>query len=258
MKKFLIAAAALLLCASMGTAVSADVIFEPDDSFYNSHSSEIEANIGRNARRFELTAEAKVYNDPSGKAVGKLSPGISPYILYYYTGKSGVKWGGYLDFSGDDEILWIPIDGLDFVYDNYSFEEEHKDEITDGKTDEYASYRTDKTIYLWEYPGSTESISMESHPDEFMTFVSKTYTDTTGGKWGYIGYIWGDSGWIYLDDPTDPAPFGEDVSAGAMAAESVYEETDSGNSYTLPVIMALGAAGISGAMAFCMKRKRNG
>ena len=98
---------------------------------------------------------------------------------------------------------------------------------------------------------------METHPDDFVTYVSKIYTDTTGGKWGYIGYIWGESGWIYLDDPTDPAPFGEDVSAGAMMTESVYEETDSGNSYALPAVLAVGAAGASAAMAFGMKKKKN-
>lgn len=257
MKKILIAAAALIICAAMSAAVSADVIIEPADSFYNSHSSEIETNSGRNSRRFELTAETKVYNDPNGKAVGKLSAGISPYISYYYTDKSGVKWGGYFDYSGNDELLWISLEGVNVVYDNYSFEEEHKDQITDGGADEYASYKTDKTIYLWEYPGSAESISLESPPDEFMTYVSKTYTDTTRGKWGYIGYIWGESGWIYLDDPTDSAPFGEDVSAGAMMTESVYEETDSGNSYALPAVLAVGAAGVSAAMAFGMKKKKN-
>lgn len=257
MKKVLIAAAALIICTAMSAAVSADVIIEPSDSFYNSHSSEIEGNGGKYTRRFELTAETKVYNDPNGKAVGKLSAGISPYIAYYYTDKSGVKWGGYFDYSGDDELLWITVDGLDYVYDNYSFEEEHKNQITDGRADEYASYRTDKTIYLWAYPGSTESISMETHPDDFVTYVSKIYTDTTGGKWGYISYIWGESGWIYLDDPTDPAPFGEDVSAGAMMTESVYEETDSGNSYAFPAVLAVGAAGVSAAMAFGMKKKKN-
>lgn len=257
MKKILIAAAALIICTAMPAAVSADVIVEPADSFYNSHSSEIEGNGGKYTRRFELTAETKVYSDPGGKAVGKLSAGISPYIAYYYTDKSGVKWGGYFDYSGDDELLWIPVDGLDYVYDNYSFEEEHKDEITDGGADEYASYRTDKTIYLWAYPGSTESISMETHPDEFMTYVSKIYTDTTGDKWGYISYIWGESGWIYLDDPTDSAPFGEDVSAGAMMTESVYEETGSRNPYALPAVLAVGAAGVSVAMAFGMKKKKN-
>ena len=257
MKKVLIAAAALIICTAMSAAVSADVIIEPSDSFYNSHSSEIEGNGGKYTRRFELTAETKVYNDPNGKAVGKLSAGISPYIAYYYTDKSGVKWGGYFDYSGDDELLWIPVDGLDYVYDNYSFEEEHKDEITDGRADEYASYKTDKTIYLWAYPGSTESIPMETHPDEFMTYVSKIYTDTTGGKWGYISYIWGESGWIYLDDPTDSAHFGEDVSAGAMMTESVYEETGIGNSYAFPAVLAVGAAGVSAAMAFGMKKKKN-
>ena len=256
MKKILIAAAALIICTAIPAAVSADVIIEPADSFYNSHSGEIETNSGRNYRRFELAAETKVYNDPNGKAVGKLSAGISPYIAYYYTDKSGVKWGGYFDYSGDDELLWISLEGLEPVYDNYSFEEEHKDEITDGTADEYASYKTDKTIYLWAYPGSTESIPMETHPDEFMTYVSKIYTDTTGGKWGYIGYIWGQSGWIYLDDPTDPAPFGEDVSAGAMTEESVYEAVSDGGSYALPAILAVAAAGISGAMIFGMKKKK--
>ncbi|MGN1101480.1 MAG: hypothetical protein ACI4RG_04750, partial [Huintestinicola sp.] len=209
MKKLVFAAAAVLLCAAMGTSVSADLIVEPIDSFYMENMDNIDSPFGRDGRKFILTSETKVYADPEGKEAGKLSAGTSPAIKYVYTDKNGGLWGGYYDYSGDDEVLWISIDGLEAVYDNYAFSEEHKDKITEGKPDGAESLKEDGTIYLWEYPGSTECIAMETHPDDFGNYVKSYYTDEIGGKWGYVNYIWGASGWFYLTDPADPAPYGE-------------------------------------------------
>lgn len=258
MKKLIITAAAVLLFAGMGTSVSADIIVEPaGDSFFNSHSGDITRPYGKDGRKYTLTAETKVYDDPGGKETGKLSTGVSPAIGLYYTDDKGVQWGGYFDFKGDDELLWISLEGLEPVYDNYSFNEEHKKEITEAKTDEFAALRAEGTIYLWEYPGSTESIAMESHPEDFGRYVSSLYTDKLGGKWGYVNYIWGNSGWFCLTDPSDPAPFGEDVSAGAMTSESVFEEKGDSSGMLVPTVLALAAAGGSGVLIACMKKKKS-
>lgn len=257
MKKILFTIATVLMCAGMGTAVSADVIAEPaGDTFFNSHPGEIDRPYGKDGRKYTLTSETKVYNDPEGKEAGKLSAGVSPDIELYYTDKNGTEWGGYYDFSGGDTLLWIKLDGLKPVYDNFSFTEEHKNEIKENFTEDLSSLRAEGTIYLWEYPGSTNCSSMESHPDDFGTYVSSLYTDKLGGKWGYVNYIWGNSGWFYLSDPTDPAPFGEDVSAGAMTSESVFEEKSSQSGLVAPLLLALAAAGGSGAMIACMKKKK--
>lgn len=257
MKKALFIAAAVLLCAGMGMAVSADVIVEPaGDSFFISHTGDISRPYGNDGRKYTLTAKTKVYNDPNGKETGTLSAGVSPGIQLYYTDEKGKEWGGYYDFRGEDTLLWISLEGLEPVYDNYSFMEEHKSEIKEGGTSEFDSLKADGTIYLWEYPGSSECITMEKYPDEFGSYVSSLYTDKLGGKWGYVNYIWGNSGWFYLSDPSDPAPFGEDVSAGAMVSESVFEEKQGGSGMLVPAALALAAAGGSGLMIACMKKKK--
>lgn len=256
MKKFLFAAAAVLLCAGIGTTVSADVIDEPADGFYMENSGDITRPYGNDGRKYTLTSETKVYDDPGGRETGRLSAGISPDIQLYYTDKKGTEWGGYYDYSGEDTLMWISLEGLEPVYDNYSFTEEHKDEITEENTDEFASLREEGTIYLWKYPGSTECSAMENHPEDFGSYVSSVYTDKLGGKWGYVNYIWGNRGWFYLSDPADPSPFEEDVSAGAMVSESVFEETDSSSGYIIPAVLALAAAGGSGVMIACMKKKK--
>lgn len=257
MKKILFTAAAVLMCAGMGAAVSADVIYDPVDSFFDSHYNEISRPYGKEGRKYTLPSETKVYNDPNGTKAGKLSAGISPNILLCYTDKNGIEWGGYYDFSGEDTLLWISLQKLEPVYDNYSFTEEHKNEITEKTTDEFDSLKADGTIYLWEYPGSTECSAMENHPEEFGSYASKLYTDKLGGKWGYIAYMWGESGWIYLTDPTDPSPFEEDISAGAMLSESVYEEIQDQSGLTAALLLALAAAGGSGVLIVCMKKKGN-
>lgn len=255
MKKFLFTAAAVLMCAGMGTAVGADVIYEPVDSFFDSNYNDITRPYGNDGRKYTLTAETKVFDDPNGNQTGKLSAGISPSIQLYYTDKNGAEWGGYYDFNGEDTLLWISLNGLEAVYDNFAFTEEHKDEITAVKSGEFDSLREDGTIYLWKYPGSSEYIAMEKHPEDFGSYVSSVYTDEFGDKWGYVNYIWGNKGWFYLTDPSDPVTFGEDVSAGAMMSESVFEETRSKDGILAPVLLALAAAGGSGVMIGCMKKK---
>lgn len=253
MKKLIFAAAAVLLCAAMGITVSADIVVEPMDSFYMENMSDIDRPY-KDGRQYVLASETKVYSDPNGKVTGTLTAGTSPYISLFYTDKDGVQWGGYYDYSGDDELLWIRLDGLEPVYDNYAFIEEHKDEIVESKTAEFESLREEGTIYLWKYPGSAEYSAMENHPENFGSYVSSVYTDKLGGKWGYVNYIWGESGWFYLTDPADPAPYAEDVSAGAMAAESDYE---SSSGMLAPVLLAAAAAGVSGVLIACMKKKKD-
>ena len=260
MKKLLISVAAALICMSMASAVSADVIVEPVDEFYVRHGDEIES-LYSSGREYVLSETVDVYADPDGKKTGTLSAGISPVITYYFTGKDGKKWGGYMGRGGEDELLWICVDGLELVYDNIAFTEEHKSEITVvNSTEEYASLRAEGAIYLFKYPMSTDNYAMESHPEDFGSYVSKVYTDDEGGKWGYIGYIWGiRDRWIYLDDPTDPAPRldPEDVSAGAMMQASVYEETE-GRTYTPALLLALGAAAGSAVLIGALRKNKKG
>ncbi|MCI7766522.1 MAG: hypothetical protein MSJ26_00870 [Oscillospiraceae bacterium] len=258
MKKLITAIAAAVMCLSMSAAVSADVIIEPDDSFYSSHRTEIEyPGDGRTGRQYMLTEETDVYSEPGGKKTGTLSAGKSPWIHYLYTDKNGKKWGSGFDPAGGDKLFWICLDGYEAVYDNFSFTEEHKSEIAENTEKKYNSLKADGAIYLWKYPGSEESVLMEKHPEDPGSYVSKLYTDKSGDEWGYIGYIWGESGWLYLHDPTDPSPCTEDVSAGAMMEQSIYEESTESGEYTIAAFLALGAAAGSAVLLSLVKKKTN-
>lgn len=257
MKKMIFAAAAVLLLAGMGTSVSADVIYEPADSFFDSNFDDITRPYGNDGRKYTLSADTKVFDDPNGNESGKLSAGISPSVELYYTDDKGVQWGGYYDYQGEDTLLWISLEGLEVVYDNFSFTEEHKDEITDISSDEYASLREEGTRYIWKYPGSLEFNAMENHPEDFGSYVSRLYTDNSGGEWGYVNYIWGARGWFYLTDPSDSAPLGEDVSAGIMTSESDFEETESRSGFIAAAVLAAAAAGGSAVLIVCLKKKKS-
>lgn len=258
MKKLISAIAAALMCLSMSAAVSADVIIEPDDNFYNEHRKEMEySGNGKIGRKYILTEETDVYNEPDGKKTGTLSAGISPWINYIYTDENGKKWGGGFRSGTEDwdKLFWISLEGTEAVYDNFAFTEEHKNEITENTEKKYDSLKSEEPIYLWAYPGSEESFSMEKHPDDFGSYVSKLYTDKNGDEWGYIAYIWGESGWLYLPDPTNPAPYSEDVSAGAMMEESTFEESTEGDGYTAAGLLALAAAAGSAVLLAAVKKK---
>ena len=258
MKKTIAAAAAAIMCLSMSVSVSADVIIEPMDSFYMEHRNEIEySGNGKDGRQYILTGDTAVYDEPGGKKTGSFSSGKSPYILYIYTGSKGKQWGAGYEASGGDKLFWICIDGLEAVYDRYSFEEEHKDEITENTNDEFASLKPEGGIYLWSFPGSMESVSLAKPPENFGSYISKVYTDDMGQKWGYIGYIYGSIGWIFISDPSDPAPYKEDVSSGAVVTDSIFEESSSGSGYAAAAVLALAAAGGSAGLVTVLKKKKS-
>ncbi len=257
MKKLFAIAACGIILSAITPCASADVIYEAPDVFYDKNSKDITRPYGNRGRHYELTEKTAVYADPDGKKTGSLSEGVSPKIELYYTAKDGAEWGGYYDFKGEDTLLWIPLTGLEAIYDNYSFTEEHKDSIR-PYSGEYDSLKTEGAIYLWEYPGSPVSDKMEEYPPDYGTYVSSLYTDENGGEWGYVNYIWGNYGWFYLTDPTDPNPAGvtEDVSAGAMTAESLYTEEADNSGFITAGILAVSAAAVSAAMIAVMKKKK--
>ena len=159
---FLLVLAALLL--TPGKRAGADVIWTPDDSFYDQHYEDCDYE-GRRYYANGADGYVTVMESPEKRNVlDVLANGPVLYVsMTYDKGMSG-KWGlvQYVlndegqpaeDYSWDEgaTVGWIKMEELLSVYDGYSFAEEHRAEIQE--TDEGAAPKVvmpdTGTIYLW-------------------------------------------------------------------------------------------------------------
>ncbi len=178
----------------------ADVIWEPQDSFYEEHSSECNY-VNRLYTADGPDGVVIVYESPeSDKAVATWENGKAVWISYTYEDERGVLWG----ISEAEENGWMPMDYMKLVYDSISFEEDYSDQIEAQSGELEEQYRND-TIYLWKYPASEQysMVDLQSLGAEYMPQYDGLYTDETGHQWGKIGYFYGmRSMWVCLDAPT--------------------------------------------------------
>lgn len=198
----------------------ADVIWEPEDDFYEKHSSECTYN-GRQFIADGPDGKVILYKSPeSSKEVATWENGYKVSISFTYEDKQGIVWGFPAEW--EDKRGWMPMEYMKVVYDAVSFEEEHSSQIEqkDGTLDE--SYKDD-TIYFWKYPGSEDGNSVNMQDWDNMPSYSSVYTDEEGRSWGNVGYFYGyRDAWICLDNPT--AEFEELYPDGAPQIEVKDDE----------------------------------
>lgn len=196
-KKIIAAVLCTAVLAGFAPAVNADVIWQPsaEDKFFYKHQSEISH---EEWRAYKITEDTDIYDDPDGKVVRDVKSGEEQGVEYKYTDKNGVLWGGFADEENFGNMLWIKLDGLELVYDNISFTEEHSDEIY-PYDNSFSVLDSDAPITFYDYPDSEDFFTAENHPENWTAYISLLYND---GKqvWGYVRYMWGMKGWIKLDD----------------------------------------------------------
>lgn len=183
-----------LLCA---VSVRADVIWEPEDSFFREHTS-------------ECTYVNRLFsaNGPDGIVILYKSPelpeevctwenGFQAFISHVYKDSRGIEWGIYDDYHG--MIGWMPMEYMELVYDSISFREEHRAEIAKEKG-ALDGVSQGEGIYFWKYPGSENcyTVTVEDHAPEY----SSVYVDGDGNRWGNVGYYYGrKDAWVCIDQP---------------------------------------------------------
>lgn len=202
MKRTICLLLALLLCLAMTPAVSADVIYEPEDTFYWDHRGECQPH-DRGYYAAGPDNVAVVYRSPvSSAVVERVKNGDTLWISYTYEDENGILWG-YTEHYEDHRIDWsgwVPMDYLLLRYDHICFDEEFADRLgyEEGRLEGFAG----QTIHAWSYPGSEGSYTItveESYGPSYGT----VFTDDAGRKWGCCPYYFGyRSFWICLDDPT--------------------------------------------------------
>lgn len=192
---FLLAA---MICLSMFPAVRADVIFEPEDSFYWDHRGECQYH-DRSYTANGPDNVAVVYRSPESSAVvERVKNGRSLWISYIYEDKHDISWG-YCENFEEDWSGWVPMDYLLLIYDHRCFQEEFAGRIENrgGTLPEF-----DAEVRFWDYPGSEGSVAMAVEGDYLPEYQS-TFTDDAGRAWGCVAYYMGVRDvWVCLDDPT--------------------------------------------------------
>ena len=201
MKKRLHIFLLVLLCIVFQTAaVHADLIFEPEDSFYEKHADACEY-VNRSYIVNGYDGETDVYESPeSAEKVMTVKNREKYYISFVYTDRNQVKWGFIED--GQENSGWVPMDYMYPVYNSQSFYEEYKDKIT---PDEGIIPNVTKgdVIYGWEYPGAESKFKLKVEEDTFD--YSSMFTDEEGHQWGNVGYYMGNRDfWVCIDEPQNP------------------------------------------------------
>ena len=198
MKRTISLLLALIFVLALTPAVRADVIFEPQDSFFWEHRGECQY-LSRTYYADGPDKVAVVYRSPESSAVvERVKNGDELWISYTYEDKNGISWG-YCENYEEDWAGWVPMDYLLLKYDFICFQEEFG-----ARIDNESGTVTGEggRICFWNYPGSVDmaEFAVESdYPPEY----EAVFTDDAGRNWGYIGYHLGlRNVWVCLDDPT--------------------------------------------------------
>lgn len=214
-------AALMILCLAL-PALHADVIFEPQDNFYQEHHQDM-----RYANKVYIApGTVEGYESPEDDDVLlTASEGTRLYISFVYTDENGQEWGVY---DWDSSTCWFRLNDLVPEYDTRDFISDHGSEFTDY-ADQLADLPLDGgEIPLWKYPGSEDQWG-SIYLDEYFVhsdYASFVYTDREGRDWVYFPYVFGMEGWANADDPfnTDPVVF--DASTPAETPAPAPAPTD--------------------------------
>lgn len=247
----LLAAAAAL---SLATPAAADVIWEPENSFYEKHRDE----CTYENRAYELAGydgSVKLWTAPGGMARQELPNGKQGTVQFRWSG-NGVEWGYICGvFENWQDGGWVPMDDLTLIYDSRQFREDHAADIVEGDP---VPVEFDSAV-LYSYPGGPVGGSLKEDAAymPFSDVFSTLYTDGNGLRWGHVGYYMGRrDGWVCLDDPMN-----EHLDTNIAAVEPSAAQLRGAPTVTpgvtqrLPLVLAGGLVALAAAVTLLVIRK---
>lgn len=221
----------LMMMLAVPMKASADMIIEPEDDFYKSHSD-----VCKLHERSYIVNGAKgyiaAYSSPqSSDIVCYIQNGKEVYISFTYKDSNGDLWGITPDITDQDVVtqnlmknnLWIPMTELELIYDNISFMADHQSNFH-NYANEMKDYAIKDQVYLWTYPGSGKISGHFITIDENFS-ISYTYCDENQYLWGYVPYYYIQNGWICMSAPESKelpitAPSGAIITPAKPVPES--------------------------------------
>jgi hypothetical protein len=198
-KKLVLIIAILLIFITQIYIAYADVIWEPDNRFYEQNRDDailISRFFYANGDKGYVSLKSQ---PGSGSEVARYNNGELLYIQFACDYK-GKIWG--VDYTPG----WVPMDQLLLRYDYISFEEEYGDEFYSYEGNYDMLEKTD-VIVFWNWPGSGSIIDVRdlsvSYSSDERTWLqpSNAYRDSEGREWGFITYFYGTRNfWICMSD----------------------------------------------------------
>lgn len=269
MKKILCLMAAFVCFLICTLSVRADVIWEPEDSFYEEHASKC-SYVNRSFTADGPDGTVILYESPeSAKVVDTWGNGYQVYISYTYEGSNGILWGVCENESG--QTGWVPMEYMKVVYDHISFQEDYGSEIVEQSGVLEEQYRGED-IWIWEYPGAKEPSNVSLDLPDLPEYISM-YRDEKGYNWGYVGYYYARRDfWVCIDQPMADyeqlyPDGGPQIGARAEDAETenhdskkqetdrIVPEPDHGLAVFATVLVALVVLVTAGLLVILKKRK---
>lgn len=267
MKKLLTTLLILTALAALAVPARADVIWEPDNRFYNTHQDQCEYTAGRAYYANGKDGFVTLWDAPGGSSVAmQLENGERLYIQWRYE-----DWG-YAE--RDNGGGWVPMEDLYLIYDYISFAEDHAADIR-PYAGEFADYAGDaEAVSFFSYPGAPEIqytysladwgealLNLTGGPDR-ESYIQSVYVDENGLTWGFVGYMYGRlNAWFCLDDPaaagmmTSCIPEAEDlISAGELTAPQTPRLPARG--YTPYLLVGAVVIVTGGALAVFFRKKK--
>ena len=205
MRRLLTGCWALALLLSLAAPARADVLWEPNNRFYERHADECQY-LGRSFYANGAEGYITLWDAPGGYLVkGQFSNGFILWVYYQFEDwVYAVVWGDEGEISG-----WAPIEDFALEYDHLSFAEEYADAIY-PYCGQFADYDGDaEEIVFYEYPGAPVSKDVRKAAwglDELIgrggdSYIQSIFVDEDGRTWGYVGYLYGRiNGWFCLDE----------------------------------------------------------
>ena len=206
MRRLLTGCWALALLLSLAAPARADVLWEPNNRFYERHADECQY-LGRSFYANGAEGYITLWDAPGGYLVkGQFSNGFILWVYYQFEDwVYAVVWGDEGEISG-----WAPMEDFALEYDHLSFAEEYADAIY-PYCGQFADYDGDaEEIVFYEYPGAPVSKDVRKAAwglDELIgrggdSYIQSIFVDEDGRTWGYVGYLYGRiNGWFCLDEP---------------------------------------------------------
>lgn len=190
-RRFLSLLLTLLTIFSLALSVSADMIWTPDDSFYEKHYQEC-TYIGRSYQLAGYDGTVTVFTAPDGMSKVTLDNGIQGIIQFTWEGY-GITWGYLCWVTDSDEEGWVAMDDLALVYDSQQFTEDHREEIQEVEWGQKVPVDFQEAV-RYSYPNGTTTGGILKENSDYLPFseaFSGIYTDESGLRWGYISYYMG-------------------------------------------------------------------
>lgn len=213
-KRLLLLAMVCLMLTALTLPAAADIIYEPGNLFYVTHSKDCEYLRVRHYLANSEAGYAYLYQSPDNTMTVRAYPnGEQAAITWLYTAPDGAQWGLINDESG-----WIRLSDWSLVYDSREFLKDNEDKCPPYEEGSFAPIEGSNAspILTWTYPGG-ELRERKLTDGEITYFVSKTYTDEGGTVWGYIGYRYGERDfWVCLT-----APYDESVGGYALPEHEI-------------------------------------